>query len=397
MKIDTNNPIPLEGVQRINQTTILHSIFKKGLSSRKQISIETGLDTATVSRSVVPLIENGIIEEVGMSKGARGRGSINLDFTSSGRYFLCLRIQRRDFSIAINNLKGEVIDTQTVDISVNKSVDMTFSDIVTTMNHYYKKYKQFEGIGVAVPGPFLEFNEKIILITENPTFQGFDFVKSLRNEYPNTSIYSIHDAKAAGISEWRSHSNKKDEGVLLYVSAGQGIGSSIVVNGVPFRGADGLAGELGHTSINIDGPKCKCGNRGCLELYASRITLMENINQRITLEEEFHNQKLFNFNSLLEGFLNGNILEVEEVTKVAKYLAIGISNCINFVNPSLVVIGDEFSHFGENFLESIKSEVKMRLLPKTYQTVEIILSSKKNDSVLEGAFINSITKTYLTP
>ena len=65
MKIDTNNPIPLEGVQRINQTTILHSIFKKGLSSRKQISIETGLDTATVSRSVVPLIENGIIEEVG--------------------------------------------------------------------------------------------------------------------------------------------------------------------------------------------------------------------------------------------------------------------------------------------------------------------------------------------
>lgn len=124
---------------------------------------------------------------------------------------------------------------------------------------------------------------------------------------------------------------------------------------------------------------------------------MENINQRITLEEEFHNQKLFNFNSLLEGFLNGNILEVEEVTKVAKYLAIGISNCINFVNPSLVVIGDEFSHFGENFLESIKSEVKMRLLPKTYQTVEIILSSKKNDSVLEGAFINSMTKTYLTP
>ena len=87
MKIDTNNPIPLEGVQRVNQTTILHSIFKKGLSSRKQISIETGLDTATVSRSVVPLIENGIIEEVGMSKGARGRGSINLDFAASGLVF----------------------------------------------------------------------------------------------------------------------------------------------------------------------------------------------------------------------------------------------------------------------------------------------------------------------
>ena len=78
---------------------------------------------------------------------------------------------------------------------------------------------------------------------------------------------------------------------------------------------------------------------------------MENINQRITLEEEgFHDQKLFDFNSLLEGFLSGNMLEVEEVTKVAKYLALGISNCINFVNPSLVVIGDEFSHFGESFL-----------------------------------------------
>ena len=397
MKIDTNNPIPLEGVQRINQTTILHSIFKKGLSSRKQISIETGLDTATVSRSVVPLIENGIIEEVGMSKGARGRGSINLDFTSSGRYFLCLRIQRRDFSVAINNLKGEVIDTQTVDISINKSIDMTFSEIISIMNNYFKKYKHVDGIGVAVPGPFLEFNEKIILITENPTFQGFDFIKSLRSEYPETPIYSIHDAKAAGISEWRYHSMKQEEGVLLYISAGQGIGSSIVVNGVPFRGADGLAGELGHTSINIDGPKCKCGNKGCLELYASRITLIENINQRITKEEGFNDQKLFDFNSLLEGYLSGNMLEVEEVSKVAKYLALGISNCINFVNPSMVVIGDEFSHFGESFLQTIKTEVKMRLLSKTYETVEIMLSSKKNDSVLEGAFINSMTKTYLNP
>jgi predicted NBD/HSP70 family sugar kinase len=134
-----------------------------------------------------------------------------------------------------------------------------------------------------------------------------------------------------------------------------------------------------------------------LELYASRITLIENINQRITKEEGFNDQKLFDFNSLLEGYLSGNMLEVEEVSKVAKYLALGISNCINFVNPSMVVIGDEFSHFGESFLQTIKTEVKMRLLSKTYETVEIMLSSKKNDSVLEGAFINSMTKTYLNP
>ena len=63
--------------------------------------------------------------------------------------------------VAINNLKGEVIDTQTVDISVNKSVDMTFSDIVSTMNHYFtRNINNVDGIGVAVPGPFLEFNEK---------------------------------------------------------------------------------------------------------------------------------------------------------------------------------------------------------------------------------------------
>jgi len=396
MKINTNNPLPIEGVQRVNQTTILNSIFKKGLSSRKQISIETGLDTATVSRSVVPLIENGIIEEVGMSQGARGRGSINLDFTSSGRYFLCLRIQRRDFSVAINNLKGEVIDTQIVEISNNNSIDSTFSKIISIMNHYFKKYNQVDGIGVAVPGPFLEFNEKIILITENPTFQGFDFIKALRSAYPNIPIHSIHDAKAAGVSEWRSSPHKQDEGVLLYISAGQGIGSSIVVNGAPFRGADGLAGELGHTSINIDGPICKCGNKGCLELYTSRIVLVENINKRITKENDSVAEQLFDFNKLLEGYLSGNKLEVEEVTKVAIYLAIGISNCINFINPSIVVIGDEFSSFGENFLQSIKSEIKKRLLPKTFETVEIALSSKKNDSVLEGAFINSITKTYLT-
>lgn len=389
--------LSIEGVQGHNRRVILAALQDLGTCSRKEISVATGLDQATVTRAIGTLLNDGVVEEVGLVRGGRGRRSINLDFSASGRHILCLRLQRRSFSVAAFNLRGTPFDAIEVPIPRGQSAVSTFADITDAMDERIARLDRIDGIGVAVPGPFLERDERVILMTESPEWQGFDFIPALRSRYPEIPVHSTHDAKAAALTEWRDRARGSGIKVLLYVSAGQGTGSALVIGGEVYRGALGLAGELGHTSINVDGPICKCGNAGCLELYASRISLLRAIRERAVGETGTLLTPNAEFPQVVQAYAKGDALAVEEVNRVARYLAQGTTNCINFVNPDLVVIGDEYAMFGEPFLDAIKKHVEKAVLPRVYSSVGIVLSRLTEDTVLKGAFLDVFSLTYLEP
>ena len=92
---------------------------------------------------------------------------------------------------------------------------------------------------------------------------------------------------------------------------------------------------------------------------------------------------------------DGDPVATEEVGNVARYLAQGITNCINFANPDLIVIGDEYAQFGEAFLNAIKAQVEQAVLPSVYRSVRIELSSLTEDTVLKGTFLDVFSQTYL--
>ncbi len=392
---DTQKGLSIGGIQGHNRQVILAALQDMGACSRKEISVATGLDQATVTRAIAPLVDNGVVEEVGLVRGGRGRRSINLSFSASGRYILCLRLQRRSFSVGAFNLRGDLLESTEVPIPRDSPANQIFGEFSAVLDRYIAKLERVDGIGVAVPGPFLERDERVILMTESPQWQGFDLIPELRSRYPDVPVHSTHDAKAAALTEWRHHARAVGARVLLYVSAGQGIGSALVVDGQVFRGAQGLAGELGHTSISVDGDLCKCGNRGCLELFTSRISLLRAIRE---CAGEFGETQLTpdaSFAQTLDAFEAGDALAVREVRKVARYLAQGITNCINFANPDLVVIGDEYAGFGPMFLEQLKDHVKSAVLPSIYDAVKIELSRQSEDTVLRGTYLDVLAQTYL--
>ena len=175
--------LSIEGIQGHNRCAILAALQDMGACSRKEISVATGLDQATVTRAIGPLIEDGVVEEVGLVRGQRGRRSISLSFSGSGRYILCLRLQRRSFSIAAFNLRGDVLETEESPILRDGSAKQTFGEISNSLDRLIANLKQVDGIGVAVPGPFLERDERVILMTESPQWQGFDLIPELRARY----------------------------------------------------------------------------------------------------------------------------------------------------------------------------------------------------------------------
>lgn len=388
--------LSIEGVQGHNRRVILNAIVELDACSRKDISVATGLDQATVTRAIGPLIDAGIVEEVGLVKGPRGRRSISLSFSRAGHFILCVRLQRRSFSVALFNLRGETLEETEVRIERGQSPVRTFGQIAETLDGHIASRGAIDGIGIALPGPFLERDERVILMTESPEWQAFDLVRALRERYPKLAVYSTHDAKAAGLTVWRERAKQVGSDVLLYISAGQGVGSALVVRGEVFRGSLGLAGELGHTSVEANGPRCKCGNHGCLELFTSRIALLREVrefargNAGTVLTAEAR------LDDVVRAYHAGDALAVAEVHRVARYLAQGIANCINFVNPDLVVIGDEYVAFGATFLAAVDKYVKASLLPSIYQNVRLELSRIEGDLVLKGAFLDVLAQTYLS-
>ena len=140
---------------------------------------------------------------------------------------------------------------------------------------------------------------------------------------------------------------------------------------------------------------CKCGNRGCLELFTSRICLLRAIRGRAGGFGKTRLTADSGFAQVLDAYQARDELAVEEVHRVARYLAQGITNCINFANPDLVVIGDEYAGFGQMFLDRIKDHVKSAVLPSIYDAVKVELSQQSEDTVLRGAYLDVLAQTYL--
>jgi predicted NBD/HSP70 family sugar kinase len=383
-------------VQEFNRSVILRVIHNRGVCSRKEISVDTGLDQATVTRAITPLIEDGIVEEVSLIKGPRGRRSIGLSFNSRRFRVIAVRLQRLSFSVAFFDLLGKMLDMTEKPIPHRCPPEHTFGEIVATIDAYLANAEEdLIGIGVALPGPFLEKDERIILMTESPGWQTFDLVSQIRGYYHELSVVSDHDAKVAALAVWREQAVALGSKIMLYISAGQGVGSGLVVNGQVFKGSQGIAGEVGHTSINVNGRRCKCGNHGCLELYTSHFTLIRNIQQKAKDTSETSLTEDASFADVVSAYRAGDTLAVTEVERVARYLAQGIINYINLVNPDLIILGDEYAAFGEAFLAALDKQLQASILPSIYKNLCLQLVDIEGDLVLKGSFLHVLSHTLL--
>ena len=374
-----------KNVQEHNLTTILRGIYETGICSRVEIANKVGLDQATVTRAVQKLVEKEIVFESILSKETRQRGrrSIGLQLSANRYRLVVVRLQRLSFKVALLDLTGNILEETEHPIDALQKPAHIFDLIVQAIEKVMTDCSEAVlGMGLTLPGPFLEQTERILLMTESPDWENFDLVHRLRKHFSNIPLYSKHDAKAAALSVWKTQGITEDSEVMLYLSAGQGIGAGLVINGEVFRGSQGTAGEIGHTSIKQDGPQCYCGNYGCLEIYCSRLTLFRNLkaNSRHSLPYPL------NIDDVVQAYQMGDKEVVKEVDQMANYLAQGLVNVINLVNPDMIVLGDEYSRFGEPFLETISEKVKECLLKKVFENLRFQLVQQKDDLVLSGSF-----------
>lgn len=257
-----------------NRRQVLSQIYHKPMS-RAELSRETGLTQSAIGIIVNEFLDEGIVEELGKQDDTSvGRKPISLNINAGWGVIVCISIDREGFQIGLTDLKGTIISGIRY-MAYEDDVPEALDKIAAGAKGLIAGAKTEErviGVGVVVPGPV---DARLGRILNPPAFEAWHNLP-IKDEFEKRlghRVFVQHNAGAMAIAEYRLFSGEKyNSFALLAVNTGVGLG--LILNGQIYTGANGLGCEIGHTSVDINGRRCLCGNRGCLELYSSTSAVM---------------------------------------------------------------------------------------------------------------------------
>jgi glucokinase len=266
-------------------------------------------------------------------------------------------------------------------------------DIINLINEIIYEYGinkgEVKAIGVGIPGIAEPGTGKVIYC---PNLKWNDVpLKGVIERELNLPVFVDNDATVAGLAEYKTGSMKNCEsGVLL--TLGTGVGGGIIIDGRVRAGFNGVGSEIGHMIVGDNYYDCNCGRNGCLETFASSTSLI-NYTKKL-IEEGFKTSILVKVNNeidringrvIFEAAQEGDSVANKAVDRLVKYLAIGITNIINIIDPEIFALGGGIAGAGTFLLDKVKAEVEKVKYMKMMPVGRIVLAELGNEAGIIGA------------
>lgn len=261
--------------------------------------------------------------------------------------------------------EGKVLKAFTIPVFKKDTQEVTIHKLIFALNsfllenHYDKK--DIIGIGLGVPGS-IDATNGVVTYSNNLNWHELPIAK-LVSEGTGLPVRITNDANAATLGEAKFGAGKKYKNIIM-LTLGTGVGGGIIIDGKLYEGNLGKGGELGHTIIVVDGEPCTCGEKGCLETYASATALNRDTRRMMDLHKDSKlwdvSQRMGKINARTafiaeqEGDIYAHIL----VENYVKYLCTGLINYCNIFRPDAIVLSGGIANEGENLLERIRSYCK---------------------------------------
>jgi glucokinase len=271
---------------------------------------------------------------------------------------------------------------------VDRVVKMIKDAIRDVMEEQGCGSEAFVGVGIGAPGP-LDRRSGTVISTPNLGWRNFPLRDLVQNAVGLPATLD-NDANAATYGEWWQGAGRRVD-TLVGVTLGTGIGGGVVLNGELYHGASDAAAEIGHMTIDSTGRKCKCGNYGCLEAYASGPAIaaravegLESGAGSILLDLAGDLQNI-TAETVFEAVVLGDPYATEVMHDTAKFLGVGLANIINILNPQMLVIFGGVARAGEHLFEPLRTEVRRRAFRVAEQSCRIVSSELNGKAGVIGA------------
>ena len=273
---------------------------------------------------------------------------------------------------------------------VDRIVGLIEGVILDTINETGATRKDFLGIGVGAPGP-LDRERGIVVVAPNLGWRDFPLRDRILKRL-KLPVTLDNDANCATVGEWWLGAARGGRNVVG-ITIGTGIGGGLIINGELYHGSSDVAGEIGHTTIDVNGRLCKCGNYGCLEAYASGPAIATRAREALVRDDAASLLP-----SMVDGLLDkitaeivytaakkGDGLANEIVRDTARYLGAGIATLLNVINPDVVVVAGGVTAAGDALFVPLRTEVRRRAFRPAVEAARIVPGELPGTAGVVGA------------
>lgn len=375
-------------VKKENKALVLETIKEKAPISRASIAQVTGLNKGTVSSLVSELIDEKLTNESGTGESSGGRRPVMLLLNETAGYTISIDLGVKSILGVLTDLRGNILHEKRT-LFNNNNVEEVLHLLYKLIDELGVAAPDSEygivGIGVGVPGVVTTEGE--ILLAPNLGWKKVPLSQLLSEKYQvpitveNEANAGAYGEKVYGVGQLSSE--------LVYASVGIGIGVGLILDGKLYRGLRGFSGELGHMTIEKDGAVCRCGNKGCWELYASEQALLKQAEKNgyvnATVEE------------IVIAANNGEANAINMLAQLGDYLGgVGITNIIHIFNPEQVVMGNTLQSAEKFIMPAIEKRIENNAIGFNKNDVQLNMSKLKKHSTVMGMAAFTIESFYIT-
>lgn len=372
-------------MKSINRTIVLNKIRKNAPISRAQIANETGLTPPTVGSIVKGLLEKGLIRETQLGESQGGRKPTLLVLNSNHLFVIGIDAGPGFIKCILTNLEGQTKKEYTSPSIKGVTEEQFMQEMIQGINFLLNTENLREkviGIGVAMHGA-VDAESGIGLFAPNLGFRNLQIKQRLEEVY-DIDVRVDNDARAMAMGEYWFDEHGDLE-TLVALNIGSGVGSGIILNGKLFYGAQSVAGEIGHMTIDLYGELCECGNVGCLQTLATGDAIARQAKKEMTLEMINQLNEPLTGETVYKLAKAGNEIAIRVLERTGTVIGIGIINLIHLLNPERIVIGGGVSMASDFIMPSIKRAIQERGLTQQVKNTEVVLAKLGSESTVKGA------------
>ncbi|PKR86413.1 ROK family protein [Heyndrickxia camelliae] len=374
-------------LRNVNTTKVLDFIRKRVRVTKAELAEETTLTFAAISNIINGLLSAGMIKECGEGVSSGGRKPLLYELNSEALYVVGIDVsideQIRFGLFTFNTILVHELCMEPPDVKGPKEY---IQIIKKGFNSLLEKGKiddeKILGIGVSIPGPINSSTGEVVSPPNLPLWRNVPLKRMLEEEL-HIPIKIEKDANLSALGE-KWFGAGKEVNNLIYLFVGEGIGSGVILNGTLIGNS-----EIGHCTIDSAGPRCNCGNYGCLELKASGLAIVKKVKEGLQLgypsNYPYPSSEQITFSNVLKAIDSQDSFTLRIVDEAANFLGIGLTNVINNFNPDLIIIGGKLAEKYERMLELSAEIARNRAFEVFQKNLSIIPGKLKEKSIIMGA------------
>jgi predicted NBD/HSP70 family sugar kinase len=360
-------------LHKINQRNILEIILQRGPSSRAEVGRYSGISAPTVSKAVASLLEQGLLEEGDSAEGVFGRPGKLLRLATEKSHVIGISLEPQRCSVVSAGFDGSLHEDEIEQFATPGTYQGLLDEMIERVTSLARRgAPNMLGVGISTPSLVNSRLQESVFASNMHIIDGRSPAKDLA-DHLGTECMMMEENNLMCLAE-RSFGAAKglDNFAVLDVTTGLGLG--VITGGRLLSGNSGMAGEIGHVTIDPKGILCGCGNHGCLETVATDSALVGAISQRYGMPVDI--------DEIIRLVRTGEIQPVEEIRQTLEYLAIAIAMVINLFNPSAIFVLGKMFDAQENMFQQLLHLVRQRALAAPLADCRVFRSQT---SKLQGA------------